>query len=208
MSQPLSFGGFQWSDTNIDVTTVPDDGEIGYILEVHLEYPDTLHDLHKNLPLCAEHRTPPNSKFPKLMTTLYSKDRCYVIYYRNIKQALQHGLSRAIFSDTLMAIEMKKISHYYHMLEKFLVEQCKLLYTDNDSLVYELQCNDAYEEVIKKDIDRFDTSGYPKDNLWHIPLVNKKIPGLMKNEKNGKLMTDFVGLRSKQYTYKVEGGKM
>ncbi|KAJ8971980.1 hypothetical protein NQ317_010076 [Molorchus minor] len=91
MSQPLSSEGFQWSDTNIDVTTVPDDGEIGYILEVDLEYPETLHDLHKDLPLCAEHRTPPNSKFPKLMTTLYPKDR-YVIHYRNLKQALQHGL--------------------------------------------------------------------------------------------------------------------
>ncbi|KAJ8977854.1 hypothetical protein NQ317_018691 [Molorchus minor] len=260
MSQPLPSEGFQWSDTNIDVTTVPDDGEIGYILEVDLEYPETLHDLHKDLPLCAEHRTPPNSKFPKLMTTLYPKDR-YVIHYRNLKQALQHGLklirihkffgksmqnvrkhrivklvnkwegrygaknliaspnfeSRSIFSDTLMAIEMKKsrivfdkplyvgmaildISktcvyefHYDYMLQKI---------PHTDSLVYELQCNDAYEEVIGKDIDRFDTSDYPKDNHWNIPLVNKKVPGLMKDENNGKLMTHFVGLRSKQYTYK------
>ncbi|KAJ8973271.1 hypothetical protein NQ317_005694 [Molorchus minor] len=93
------------------------------------------------------------------------------------------------------------------MLQKFPVEQCKLLYTDTDSLVYELQCNDAYEEVIRKDIDRFGTSDYPKDNLWNIPLVNKKVPGLMKDENNGKLMTHFFGVRSKQYTYKVEGGE-
>ncbi|KAJ8972418.1 hypothetical protein NQ317_011063 [Molorchus minor] len=101
--------------------------------------------------------------------------------------------SRSIFSDTLMAIEMKKsrivfdkplyigmaildISktcvyefHYDYMLQKFPVEKFKLLYTDTDSLVYELQRNDASEEVIGKDIDRFDTSDYPKDNLWNIP---------------------------------------
>ncbi|KAJ8974519.1 hypothetical protein NQ317_000322 [Molorchus minor] len=217
MSQPLPSEGFQWSDTNIDVTTVPDDGEIGYILEVDLEYPETLHDLHKDLPLCAEHRTPPNSKFPKLMTTLYPKDR-YVIHYRNLKQALQHGLklirihkvlkfkqstwlksyidlntslrakaesdfeknnfklmNNAVFGKSMQNVRKHRIVKLVNKWEgrygaKNLIaspnfeKKCKLLYTDTDSLVYELQCNDAYEEVIGKDINRFDTSDYPKDN--------------------------------------------
>ncbi|XP_044005506.1 uncharacterized protein LOC122850420 [Aphidius gifuensis] len=39
---------------NIDVTKISDEAEIGYILEVDLEYLKNLHHYHKNLPLCPE----------------------------------------------------------------------------------------------------------------------------------------------------------
>ncbi|XP_023312147.1 uncharacterized protein LOC111692389 [Anoplophora glabripennis] len=91
MSQYLPYGGFEWVDSNIDVTNVSDTSPEGYLLEVDLEYPVHLHDLHRDLPFCPEHSAPPGCKNFKLLATLHNKTR-YVIHYRALKQALKHGL--------------------------------------------------------------------------------------------------------------------
>ena len=58
MSQSLPTGDFEWLSqeeiSNFNVETVQDDGEEGYILEVDLEYPEHLHDLHNDYPLAPE----------------------------------------------------------------------------------------------------------------------------------------------------------
>ncbi|XP_045501419.1 uncharacterized protein LOC123698711 [Colias croceus] len=53
MFQSLPVGGFEWIDSNTDYN-VPDNSDFGYVLEVDLEYPDELHNLHSDFPLCPE----------------------------------------------------------------------------------------------------------------------------------------------------------
>ena len=58
MSQPLPTEDFAWLSeeefNELDVLSIPDENEFGYILEVDFEYPTELHDLHSDFPLCPE----------------------------------------------------------------------------------------------------------------------------------------------------------
>ena len=58
---------------------------------------------------------------------------------------------------------------------------------------------------IKNHPNAFDTFNYAAENCWGIPRANKQIPGLFKDENAGQLMTHFIGLGSKCYTFKVIG---
>lgn len=93
MSQPMPYAHFKWVDdpNRIDVTKVSDDAETGYILEVDLEYPQHLHDIHSDLPLAPQRQAPPGGKQEKLLATLYNKDK-YILHYRNLKQYLSLGM--------------------------------------------------------------------------------------------------------------------
>ena len=58
MSQPLPTGNFRFLTKdqidNLDILNIPDDHPMGYILEVDLEYPDSLHELHNDYPLAPK----------------------------------------------------------------------------------------------------------------------------------------------------------
>jgi len=94
--------------------------------------------------------------------------------------------------------------HHEYMLQMHR-DECKIMYTDTDSLIYHIECDDVYD-IMKRDISKFDTSDY-SDNVYSMSLANKKVPGLMKHENNDVIMTEFVGLRAKMYALRVDGKK-
>ena len=85
MSKPLPTHGFKWMNENELETweLYP------CILEVDLEYPRSLHDLHSDYPLAPE-RVEVN-KVDKLIPNLRDKKK-YVIHYENLKQYFSLGL--------------------------------------------------------------------------------------------------------------------
>ena len=94
MHHSLPYGNFEWvkeKDINTTDFFVKDDSPVGYILEVDLEYPQEIHDAHKDLPFCPESAAPPGSSQKKLLTTLYDKEK-YVIHYKHLEYALKNGL--------------------------------------------------------------------------------------------------------------------
>ena len=59
-----------------------------------------------------------------------------------------------------------------------LKDDCKVLYTDTDSLIYEIKNINMYD-IMRNNITHFDTSAYPLENQFNMPLKNKKIVGRM-----------------------------
>ena len=78
---------------------------------------------------------------------------------------------------------------------------------DTDSLVYRIETEDFYEDIAKDVPTRFNTGVYCKDRPLPVGL-NKKVIGLMKDELGGAIMTEFISLRPKLYSYgKLDGAE-
>ena len=127
------------------------------------------------------------------------------------------------FSENLLAIEMKKTKVKMNMsiylglsmleISKILMygfwydymkpkygDNVKLCYMDTDSFIIYIKTEDFYKDIAGDVECKFDKSNYEVD----IPLPtgkNKKVIGLMKDELGGKIMTEFVALRPKTYSY-------
>ena len=278
------------------------------ILEVDLEYPENLHDLHNDYPFCPE-RVECKNGVEKLIPNLKDKTK-YVIHYKNLIQCLRAGMKlkkihrgikfiesewmrsyiemntnlrtkaknnfekdffklmnnsvfgktmenirnrvnvklvntqekfkklsakpnykgRKIFSENLISVHMKKTSltmnkpvylgmcildlsktimydfHYNYIKPKY-GDKAKLLFTDTDSLMYEVETEDSYKDISEDIKDRFDTSDYPENHPSGIPTgINKKVLGMFKDEAAGKIIKEFVGLRAKLYSYRMDEG--
>ena len=74
--------------------------------------------------------------------------------------------------------------------------------------MYEIETEDFYKDISADVKDKSDTSNCPFNHLSGIPVgVNKKVLGMMKDEADGEINDEFVGLRAKFYSYKMLEGK-
>ena len=91
--------------------------------------------------------------------------------------------------------------HYNYIKQKY-GDKAKLLFTDTDSLTYEIETADAYADFFK-DKNKFDNCDYNKKSPFYFD-ENKKVIGKFKDEAAGIPVTEFVGLRSKMYSYTLD----
>ena len=311
MSMKLPTHGFKWL-TGGEMEKIYENrhnlNKMPCILEVDLEYPENLHDLHNDYPLCPE-KVKCKNGVEKLIPNLRDKTK-YVLHYKNLIQCLDMGLkikhihkgikfvesewmkpyidkntnlranaknnfekdfyklmnnsvfgktmenirnrvnvklvntkeklsklvakpnfkSCKIFNENLVSVHMKKTSltmvkpvylgmcildlsktimydfHYNYIKSKY-GDKAKLLFSDTDSLMCEIETEFFYKDISGDVKDRFDTSDYPENHPSGIPTgENKKVLGKMKDEAAGKIIKEFVGLRAKLYSYKMYEG--
>ena len=78
---------------------------------------------------------------------------------------------------------------------------------DTDSLFYHIKTEDVFEDIAPDVHTHFHMSNYPKNHSSCISVgVNKKVLGLMKDECEGNIILECVGLRAKMYTFRVQDG--
>ena len=109
----------------------------------------------------------------------------------------------------LSILEISKILMYkfwYDYMKLNYNGNVKLCYMDTDSFIMNIKANDFYKDIANDVENRFDTSNYELNR----PLPtgkNKKTIGLMKDELGGKIITEFVTLRPKTYSFLTDDGK-
>ena len=172
-----------------------------------------------------------NSVFGKTIENIRKRQNVELVDNRKkaIKLSSKPNFDRCtIFDKNLIAIHMKKTEvyfnkpvyvgqaildlsktlmydfHYNYIKEKY-GKKAQLLFTDTDSLAYEIKTKDFYSDIKDDIYEKFDTSDYPTNHPSGIKTgVNKKVIGKFKDEAAGCQITHFVGLRPKLYSFKTE----
>ncbi|GBO33084.1 hypothetical protein AVEN_241115-1 [Araneus ventricosus] len=105
-------------------------------------------------------------------------------------------------------LELSKLimcNFHYNIIKKEYEDKAELLFTDTDSLTYEVENEDIYENM-SHHMDIYDTSDYPRDHFLFSESNKKKI-GCFKDELHSKPIIEFIGLRPKMYSIKSERGE-
>ena len=156
-----------------------------------------------------------NSLFGKTMENIRNRVDVKLV---NTKEQLKKLVAkpnyerRKIFSENFLSVHMKKTSlkmnkpiylgmcilelsktimydfHYNYIKPKY-GEKAKLLFTDTDSFMYEIETEDFYKDISGDVKDRFDTSDYPENHPSGIPTgINKKVVCMFKDEQQESLL--------------------
>ncbi len=135
------------------------------------------------------------------------------IFHENLIAAHMEKTTVKLYKPIYLGMSILDLSktlmykfHYDYVKPKY-GDNVDLLFTDTDSLCYEIRTKDFFKDISNDVNEWFDTSNYDKDHPSEIPTgINKKVVGMMKDECDGNHIRKFVGLRSKLYAYELVNG--
>ncbi|XP_033762615.1 uncharacterized protein LOC117344073 [Pecten maximus] len=182
MSEYLPHGGFTWlTDVEIsqlDISTIPKEGQYGYILEVDMQYPSHLHSIHSDYPLAPENRCVNKDELSdysktlwrslsecehkhdcldhyhstqKLISNLHDKER-YVVHYRN----LQFYLDQGMILTTIHRVIKFKQSPWLKPYIEFNTNKRKQASNDFEKDYYKLKNNAVFGKTMENLRNRVD----------------------------------------------------
>ena len=109
------------------------------------------------------------------------------------------GMSILDIGKTLM------YEFWYEYIKPKYQDKAKLCYTDTDSFIIHIKTENFYKDIVN-DVEKwFDASNYDESDKRPLPICkNKKVIGLFKDELEGKILIEFVRLKTKTYAYLMD----
>ena len=101
--------------------------------------------------------------------------------------------------------QAKDVGIHYNVIDKQFGNKAKLIFSDTDSFVYELEHEDIYEWQRQNATDWFDLSDSLRPDLQSDE--NKKKLGFFKDELNSQILTEWIALNPKCYAFKYQSIK-
>ena len=206
----LKFKQSDWMENYIDFnnekrTNVANSSEKDFLkLMINSVYGKRMENLRKRINVRVVNKKRDFLKYTSRPTHITHKvfaKNCAAIH--EIKPVLM--LNKPIYVGfTLLELSKRLMYDFHHSFVKKHFD-VKLLFTGADSVTYEIKSEHAYEEFFKHK-HLFDFSNYPKDSKF-FDATNKKIIVKMKVESEGRIIGDFVELKSKVYSMKNIDGK-
>ena len=132
---------------------------------------------------------------PTFMTSKIFNEKLVSVH--KIKEILTLNMPADMGMFHLSKTSMYDVHNNY--IKKKYNDKAKLLFTDTDSLTYEIETKDAYKDFWS-DKDKFDNNEYPENSPYFDKSI-KKVIGKFKDEASGIPVNEFIGLRSKMYSY-------
>ena len=87
---------------------------------------------------------------------------------------------------------------YDHLRNKY-NNKVELIYTDTDSFIIQVETDNIYKDMLE-DKNLYYFSEYPT-NHPNYNIINKKVLGKFKDELNSLIITEFIGLKPKMYSF-------
>ena len=119
-------------------------------------------------------------------------------------ERIETKLNKAIYAGfSILELSKTKMYDFHYNVMKKKYPEATMCFTDTDSLLYKIPTEDLSKEIYNLR-HHLDLSNYPEDH----PLFDeshKSTPGFFKDECKGVTMEEFVGLRAKCYSIKLEG---
>ena len=167
MSKKLPVDGFKWVDdlsmfTEDFIRSYNDEGDVGYLLVVDIEYPITLGMLHSDLPSLPEKMK--INKCPKLVCNVTDKEN-YSIYVVALKQTLNHGLVLNKVHSVISFRQEAWLKPYIDLK----TELRKNAKNEFEKDFYKLKINSIYSKTVQNDRKHRDvklvTAEYKRNKL-------------------------------------------
>ena len=124
-----------------------------------------------------------------------------LVAVHNIKQKLYMNQPIYVGFSFLDLSKYHMCNFHYGFIKKWYGSDGLLLFTDTDSLCYQITTEDLYQDMFDNK-DQFDLSDMKLEQFKD--SENKKVVGKFKNETQGIPICEFIGLKSKMYSIKVD----